>query len=274
MSADLVAAVTELRKTTVTNTVHSQVYDAISPTRPELSQTGKTVLITGGGTSVGLGIATSFVHASASTVIIIGRRAEVLEQAKIQLEAAAKAAGTGTKILTRACDIANTSDADGLWAFLSQQNIAVDVFVSNAAKMVDPEPMMKQGFSEVWSQVEANLKAPMYFAEKFYKQGGERKKVGGSQFQKAPLNLRNHANNELQYIVNVTSAVIHAQKHPMVQVRPSYVLTKAASTLYFQLLAQDQPVKKLQVVSFHPGAVFNQHWAAYGIDKRHFDDGK
>jgi short-subunit dehydrogenase involved in D-alanine esterification of teichoic acids len=154
------------------------------------SQAGKTILITGGGTSVGLGIASSFVHASASTVIIVGRRAEVLEQAKTQLEAAANAAGTGTKILARACDIAVTSDADALWAYLSQQNIAVDVFVSNAAKIVDPEPMLKQGFSEVWSQVEANLKAPMYFAEKFYNQGGDRKKVGGSQFQSALLNLR------------------------------------------------------------------------------------
>jgi short-subunit dehydrogenase involved in D-alanine esterification of teichoic acids len=196
MSADLVAVVNDLRKTNVTKTVHSQVYDAISPTRPELSHAGKTILITGGGTNVGLGIASSFVHASASTVIIVGRRAEVLEQAKIQLEAAAKAAGTGTKILARACDIVNTSDADGLWAFLSQQNIAVDVFVSNAAKMVDPEPMMRQGFSEVWSQVEANLKAPMYFAEKFYKQGGDRKKVGDWQFQTAPMKLRTHANKE------------------------------------------------------------------------------
>jgi 5,10-methenyltetrahydromethanopterin hydrogenase len=60
----------------------------------------------------------------------------------------------------------------------------------------------------------------------------------------------------------------------MVQVRPSYVLTKAASTLYFQLLAQDQPREELQVVSFHPGAVFNQHWAVHGIDKKHFDDGE
>jgi len=180
MSAELIGAINAIRSTNVTSTVHSKAYDAISPTRSELSQAGKTVLITGGGTAVGLGIANSFVHASASTVIIVGRRAEVLEQAKIQLEAVAKAAGTGTKIIARACDIVKASDVDALWAYFGEQNITVDVFVSNAAMIPETKTLMQLGFDEVWGAFDTNVKAPMYFADRFYKQGGSNKKVSSS----------------------------------------------------------------------------------------------
>lgn len=67
---------------------------------------------------------------------------------------------------------------------------------------------------------------------------------------------------------------IHALQHPMVLARPAYALSKFASTLYFQLLAQDQSREKLQIVSFNPGPIFNEIWASYGAEKEHFDDGK
>lgn len=56
--------------------------------------------------------------------------------------------------------------------------------------------------------------------------------------------------------------------------RPAYLLTKAASTLYFQLMAQDQPREELQIVTLHPGAVFNDIWASAGLKEEHLDDGK
>jgi len=173
MSNDLVQVLKDALKTNVTHTVHTKPYDTLSLTRPELSQAGKTVLITGGGTNIGLAIAHSFAEASAHTIIIVGRRADVLKAARDELEAS----GTSTKIIARSCDIVKRSDVDALWKYLSDEGISVDVFVSNAAKIGEPVPLLEQGFDEVWSNVDANVKAPMYLTDKFYKQGGDKPKV-------------------------------------------------------------------------------------------------
>ncbi|KAF2831613.1 NAD(P)-binding protein [Ophiobolus disseminans] len=247
MSVDLVDIINGIKNTNVTKTIHGKSYDAISPKRPELSQSGKTVLITGGGTNIGLAIAHSFVNASASTVIIVGRRADVLETARAELEAAA---GQATKIIVRVCDIGKTDDVDALWNHLRDENIFVDVFISNAAKFTDPSTMMDLGYEETWAHMATNLQAPMYLTDKFYKQAGDKPK----------------------YIVNVSTVNIHATGHPIVATQPAYNLSKFAGTLYFQILAQDQPREKLQVVSFHPGVIYNEYWKKFDVDPKNFDD--
>ncbi|CAG1960968.1 unnamed protein product [Fusarium graminearum] len=97
------------RATDVTKTVHTEPYDAISPENPKLSQAGKTILITGGGTTIGNAIGRSFVRSSAETVIIIGRRPEVLQEGARRLEQEAKTTGTHTKIIHRQLDIGDFS---------------------------------------------------------------------------------------------------------------------------------------------------------------------
>lgn len=167
-----------IRKTTVTTTVHKDPYPAISLEKPELNQGGKIVLITGGGTGVGFAIARSFVQASASTVIIVGRRLEVLKGAASKLEEEAKASGTSTKIITHVVDVTVRQDVDQIWSDFERQNIIVDVYVANAAKFGQTKTLFELGTDEVWSEVEANVKSPLYFAEKFYSQKGDKQKVG------------------------------------------------------------------------------------------------
>src|SRR4051812_3096366 len=87
--------------TQFTKITHHSPYPTISPTRPELSQAGKTVFITGGGTGVGFAIAKGFILASAATVIINGRRADVLEAAGAKLQNEAAEIGKPTKILVK-----------------------------------------------------------------------------------------------------------------------------------------------------------------------------
>jgi NAD(P)-dependent dehydrogenase (short-subunit alcohol dehydrogenase family) len=72
----------------------------------------------------------------------------------------------------------------------------------------------------------------------------------------------------------VTTANIHATAHPAVAPRAAYTLSKFAGTLFFQYFAQDIPVEKVQVISFHPGLVFNEYWQSLDLDPKLFDDGK
>lgn len=171
-------ALKEAAATNVTKTVHRKAYPAVSPNRPELSQTGRVVLITGGGTGVGFAIAQSFVRASAAMVIIIGRRQSILETAASRLEAVAKGVGTMTKIITRAADMVKLEDIEALWNHLAAQNINVDVLVNSAAKFTDPKPLLELGADEVWSQIEVNAKAPLYLTEKFCAQKSDKQRVG------------------------------------------------------------------------------------------------
>jgi NAD(P)-dependent dehydrogenase (short-subunit alcohol dehydrogenase family) len=166
-----------LIETDMTNTIHRNTYPAISPSRPELNQAGRTVLITGGGTGIGFAIARSFVRASASTVIIIGRRSDVLGTAGSSLKQDAKAIGADTKIITRTCDVTSLAEIEALWKDFAVQGIIVDVYVANAAKFSEPKPIFELGADEVWSQMEMNAKSPLYFAEKFYSQQGDKQKV-------------------------------------------------------------------------------------------------
>jgi NAD(P)-dependent dehydrogenase (short-subunit alcohol dehydrogenase family) len=176
---EIISALNGIRKTDVTKTTHQKTYAAISPTRPELSQAGKSILITGGGTGVGFSIAQAFIRASAATIVIIGRRADVLDTARAKLEEEAKSAGKATKVLAFPCDGLKKDDVDNVWKELEAKGVFVDVYVANAAKFTEVAPMLELGTDEVWNQMETNVKSPLYFAEKFHAQkgAGEKQKV-------------------------------------------------------------------------------------------------
>lgn len=166
-----------LSATDVTKTVHTEPYAAISPSRPELNQAGKVVLVTGGGTGVGFNIAKAFIRASADTVIIIGRRADVLEKAASDLRQEAMSVGTSTKIINRPVDVLDSTQTNEFWEYLAAQGVTVDVFVANVGKSSVPKSLIELGAARVWEDFEINVKSPLYWTEKFYTQPGDKKKV-------------------------------------------------------------------------------------------------
>ena len=163
-------------KTDFTKSVHNDVYPAIDPTRLELSQAGKTIVITGGGDNLGLAVAHAFVKAGAKALIITGRRLEVLEEAKAKLEEAAQNAGSSTQVLAKAVDITKNEQVIKFWSDLQASGIVVDVMVSNAAKPPQPKPILED-VDDIWSQVETNAKAPLYMTKHLYAQEGGSQKV-------------------------------------------------------------------------------------------------
>jgi hypothetical protein len=171
--------------TDFTSTVHRTAYPAISPTRSELSQAGRTVLITGGGTGIGKSMAEHFILASAATVIIVGRRLEVLKGAAAELKQKAQDAKSPSTIIPLTCDVASKKDIATLWDDLAKQGLVVDVLVLNAAKFTEPKPLLELGSDEIWSQVEANFYGPLLLTERFAKQNNGKQKV--REFCKCPM---------------------------------------------------------------------------------------
>ncbi|KAK4233217.1 hypothetical protein C8A03DRAFT_48167 [Achaetomium macrosporum] len=134
--------------------IHKQPYAGISPSRPELSQAGKTVLVLGGSISIGLAIAKAFVQASASHVIVTGRRQAVLENAVAELKAEAK--GSGTTITGIASDMADLADSEKLWNDLKHSGSVVDVLVLNGVAAGPAKPLLEVGLDSVWKVFETN----------------------------------------------------------------------------------------------------------------------
>ena len=86
------------------------------------SLTGKRVLITGGGTGIGLGIAKAMQEAGAD-VVLMGRRKDVLEQAVASL--------MGNASFVQG-DVADLSTLPGIIKKLEEEKGPIDVLVNNA----------------------------------------------------------------------------------------------------------------------------------------------
>jgi short-subunit dehydrogenase len=155
-------------------TLHKQPYPAISPLRQELSQAGRTVLVVGGSTGIGFAIAKAFVQASASHVIITGRRPTALADAVSRLEAEASAS---TAISCIVSDMSDPQATEKLWNDLKLAGTAIDVLVLNAMALGEAKPLLQAGVASTWSAFETNVRGLLDYAEWFHKQGGSHPKV-------------------------------------------------------------------------------------------------
>lgn len=105
-------------------TTHNASYESISPSLKELSQAGRTVLVTGRSSGIGLAIARGFTEAHASAVILTGRTIETLSPVASRLAADFPE----TKFVPKTLDIANIEaiDAFGMsWISTGQRSMCL-----------------------------------------------------------------------------------------------------------------------------------------------------
>lgn len=145
---------------------------------------GKIAIITGGGTGIGLGIADSFV-AEGCTIVISGRRVEVLEKAKAKLEA-----GGGT-VLAVQSDVTKEDDVISLFQQTVDKFGRVDILVNNAG-ITQSGPLEDTSFEDWQTIVAINLSGPFLCTREAFKvmkpQGGGRIINIGSISAKVPRN--------------------------------------------------------------------------------------
>ena len=110
----------------------------------------KTVIITGGGTGIGLAVANRFLQEGAD-VVICGRREPVLR------EAAAVIGATPERLLTVTADIADEEDVRRLVAETVAWRGRIDVLVNNAAAMRINKPPESTTLAEWRSVFDTNV---------------------------------------------------------------------------------------------------------------------
>ena len=119
----------------ITKTLHRKNYPAIDAASPEQSQTGRTILITGGSAVIGRAAAEAFVTAGADTVIITSRSAQ--KAADVAKEIQAKGGGR-TKVLGYQLEIRDVNSVNALWDDMARDGIQVDVLILNTTDLVPP----------------------------------------------------------------------------------------------------------------------------------------
>ncbi|KAL2672400.1 hypothetical protein Neosp_013109 [[Neocosmospora] mangrovei] len=150
----------------LTSVIHHESYPSISPTRPELSQAGRTVLVAGGSTGIGFSIAESFGAAGVTRIILTGRRQSALDEALTKI----KKAYPKVETLGLVSDFGDDADVEKLWGGLRQGGIFVDILVLNAAKMWLPNTLLGLGSQTVKDGLAFNVVSPFLWIEWFYKQ--------------------------------------------------------------------------------------------------------
>ncbi|GKT45449.1 short chain dehydrogenase citE [Colletotrichum spaethianum] len=233
---------------TFTKTIHKKPYATIFPSRPELSQAGRTILITGGSAGIGFAIAESFAQAGAKRVIILGRRQNLVDEAVSKLQNGyPKVQFDGYP-----SDVADLADTEKLWKGFEEDGTVIDVLVLNAAKISADGPILTLGREEVWSSFTMNVRSLLDVSERFYKQ----KNGEGRQ----------------KFLVNVSTEAIHnfLKSGPW----PAYSVSKNAGTILIQMIAKDTQPEEMQVINFHPGVVRTSVFISAGVpeDFYPFDD--
>lgn len=115
---------------------------------------GKSILVTGGGSGIGLAVARSLLEQGAR-VAITGRQAEKLQKAAEQL-------GHADHLLTQACDVTDPAQVQSLVAQVRQRFGPIDILVNNAGLNIKKRTM-RDLTPETWQAlVRTNLDGAFY----------------------------------------------------------------------------------------------------------------
>jgi uncharacterized oxidoreductase len=125
-----------------------------------MKTSGNTILITGGATGIGLALAEAFLQAG-NEVLVCGRRAEKLEQARLLLPA----------LHTLQCDVADAEKRQALFDWATSQFPSLNVLVNNAG--IQQQIDLRAGADSllnVEDEIEINLTAPIHLSALFIPQ--------------------------------------------------------------------------------------------------------
>lgn len=181
-----------------------------------------TVLITGGGSGIGLALAERFLTAG-SNVIICGRRARKLEEARSQHPA----------LHTRVCDLADPAARVALVEWITREFPSVNVLINNAGiqrrdfNVAQPKP---ESWDRTHEELAINMEAPIHLTELFT-----------PHLQKQPQPA----------IINVTSGLAFVPIAAM----PLYCATKAALRSFTLSLRHQLAPVGIKVIEIIPPAV-------------------
>ena len=177
---------------------------------------GNKILITGGASGIGFGMAERFVQ-EGNTVIVCGRRAEALQEAKNKIPG----------LITKQCDLAYSTEREELYRWISKEHPDTNVLVNNAGIQQWMSPADADFFEKSKNEIVTNIEAPIHLCTLFQKL------------------------KSIDTIMNVTSGLSFV---PFIKV-PIYSATKAFFHSYTLSLRELLRASNIEVVEVIPPAL-------------------
>lgn len=174
------------------------------------------ILITGGATGIGLGLAERFLN-DGNTVIICGRRQEALNEAQAKFPA----------LITKQCDLNNENDRIELFNWIQTNHNDLNVLVNNAGIQNWMNITDEDFYQRAKTEITTNIEAPIHLTTLF-------------------MNMES-----LNTIMNVTSGLSFV---PLTKT-PVYSATKAFFHSLTLSLAELLKAKNIEVIEIIPPAL-------------------
>lgn len=216
---------------------HTESYPAIDPSRPELSASGKIVVITGGSGEIGASTALGFARAGASAVVLTGRTEKTLQSAKAAIEDAVQSANVQYYVADITDEKAFTSAMNDVKKTLGP----IDVFVNNAGYLSKGMIADEGYLADWWKNMEVNVLGSLVAFRAF---------------------LPNAAHNAV--VLNNTSGIGILPAMPTMS---AYQVSKLANSKLFENISAEHPDKFF--LNIQPGVVasdLNRKSEIPGID--------
>jgi uncharacterized oxidoreductase len=117
-----------------------------------------TILITGGATGIGLGLAERFIK-EGNKIIICGRRQQALEEAKLRFPS----------IITRQVDLQVESERISLFEWIRENHADLNVLINNAGIQGRSSVTDDDFFAKARQEIAINVEAPLHLTSLFLK---------------------------------------------------------------------------------------------------------
>ena len=179
--------------------------------------------------------------AGARQIAIFGRRRNVLEATKAEIEKAYPS----THVATFAADVTKATEVDAAFDQIAHKFGKINVFVSNSGYLSTPNDVASSDIDDWWTSMDINVKGALFTARAF---------------------LRHAAKGA--YLLNISSGIGHMPAIPLGT--SAYAVSKAAAIKLFEYIAVENP--DLYVVNIQPGVVKSDVNIKSGIPAQ--DDGK
>ncbi|KAK8860033.1 Short chain dehydrogenase citE [Apiospora arundinis] len=210
----------------LTKNFHNKTYAAIDPSRPELSNRGKTAVVAGASPdSIGAACAMSLAKSGIDAVALLARNEGSLNQTKTAVEDL----GLGTRVVVYAVDMADAAAVKKALADFAgtTDKKKVDILVASAGYLPDLESIEDSDAEDWWKGFEVNVRGRFNLLRAF----GPVAAKGG-------------------VVIHITTAAIHMGYMPGYS---SYRASNSAATKMFEYFGNEHP--ELRVVQVHPGLI-------------------